>query len=188
MSPVELEVTTRPSTPEGAEPPTPTSSASATPSSIRNRRRTSSVTRLSRDRNPSEDMSNPSRCTTPINEVPPYEPRHFPLSEATYDSMVNNTEAATAVFIGQQPPKQTLVKPSTSSRRVSLSATPQVVISRLRISRDSSIDEEVVDSDEVESDIEEVEEEMLEDEELDEEDPEWMEDEDDPEYKPSADD
>ena len=110
------------------------------------------------------------------------------MSEATYDSMVNNTEAATAVFIGQQPPKQTLVKPSTSSRRVSLSATPQVVISRLRISRDSSIDEEVVDSDEVESDIEEVEEEMLEDEELDEEDPEWMEDEDDPEYKPSADD
>lgn len=70
MSPVELEVTTRPSTPDGLlteQPtqPTPTasasSSASATPSSIRHRRRTSSVTRLSRDRNPSEDMSNPSR-------------------------------------------------------------------------------------------------------------------------------
>ena len=141
-------------------------------------------------------MSNPSRCTTPVqNEVPPYEPRQFPLSRSTYEAMVKNEEAATAVFIGQQPPKQPLVKPAGSgqqaTRRVSLSATPQVVISRLRISRDSSIDEEglaEVDSDEVESDLEEVEEEMLDDEDMDEEDPEWMEDEDDPEYKPSADD
>ena len=95
----------------------------STPSSIRNRRRTSSTTAVTipltsqtsrsgagpadqvgvRDRNPSEDMSNPSRCTTPAAyEVPPYEPRQFPLSRSTYEAMVNNTEAATAVFIGMQ--------------------------------------------------------------------------------------
>ena len=177
-----LEVTTRPSTPdEGATAPvstpaTPTLSASA--GSIRNRRRTSSATR-SRDRNPSEDASNPSRCTTPVYqyEVPPYEPRQFPLTELTYDAMLHSpSENAMAVFIDQQPPKS-IVKPA-ANRRVSLTS-PQVVISRLRMSRDSSIDE-----DDEEEDLESDEcddEEMLDDEDLEEEeDPEWLEDDDDP--------
>merc|ERR1712012_1135264 len=85
--------------------------------------------------------------------------------------MGNNTEAATAVFIGMQSSKQPLVNVGKSSdrRRVSLSSssagpTPQVVISRLRISRGSSIDEEVaaaaggveevVDSDDVDTGLE----------------------------------
>ena len=116
---IELTIPCQPS--EGAELVVTT--PNSTPSSIRNRRRTSSTTAVTipltsqtsrsgagpadqvgvRDRNPSEDMSNPSRCTTPAAyEVPPYEPRQFPLSRSTYEAMVNNTEAATAVFIGMQ--------------------------------------------------------------------------------------
>ena len=110
-----LEVNTRPSTPvntpseenSNAAPGTgekysAPNSASSTPvaaGSIRNRRRTSSATK-SRERNPSEDTQS-SRCTTPTQEqqqqqyssqdseeVPPFEPRAFPLTENEYSSMV----------------------------------------------------------------------------------------------------
>ena len=97
----------------GTAEKTPQHSAPATPlaaGSIRNRRRTSSATK-SRERNPSEDTQS-SRCTTPTQQeqqqqqqsqqqqqqqssshdggtdVPPFEPRNFPLAEEDYSKML----------------------------------------------------------------------------------------------------
>ncbi len=80
---LEMQGGTRPSSPEAAstEPSTPTAA------SIRNRRRTSSVTKV-RDRNPSEDQTLLSRCPTPQEDIAPWEPKLFPLSENDYQEML----------------------------------------------------------------------------------------------------
>ena len=61
---------------------------------FRHRRRTSSATK-SRDRNPSEDTQS-SRCTTPVvidsiqEEIIPFEPRRFPLTDTEYNIMLED--------------------------------------------------------------------------------------------------
>jgi len=108
-----LEVNTRPSTPTGADEVNAASASASAPCTveksqqlqqqpmaIRNRRRTSSVTK-SRERNPSEEAS---RCASPVqqqpeqapagvcenvaHEEPPYEARKFPLDEDFFSKML----------------------------------------------------------------------------------------------------
>ncbi len=143
MSPSQVdsvEVNTRPSTPDE----TPTSTPNA--ASIKNRRRTSSTTIKSRDRNPSEDAQS-SRCTTPGTMeqlllpppasyhpiVEPFEPRKFPLSEEEYTIMAEEMpsgfdqlsdvpiDPVAGTEAGDQTEVATAIDPSaiTSSRRTS---------------------------------------------------------------------
>ena len=104
MSPSQVdsvEVSTRPSTPD------PEVTINPNAATIKNRRRTSSTTIKSRDRNPSEDAQS-SRCTTPGTSDPqqplqqplqppappysswvdPYEPLKFPLSDEDFNKML----------------------------------------------------------------------------------------------------
>merc|ERR1719210_2493372 len=79
MSPCQVdsvEVATRPSTPD--ETTTPVGTPNSGAATIKGRRRTSSTTIKSRDRNPSEDAPS-SRCTTPGTT----EPQHSQLPTTT---------------------------------------------------------------------------------------------------------
>lgn len=159
MSPSQVdsvEVNTRPSTPDNTElPGTPTTAAS-----IKNRRRTSSTTIKSRDRNPSEDAQG-SRCTTPgPPEVPaqslyplvdPFEPRKFPLSEEEYAVMAD--EMPNGFDQPMPPPMQTPVSnPLDETESVmDTTSTANLPSSRRASSQDSSnFDEEAQEDEEFE--------------------------------------
>ena len=165
-----VEVNTRPSTPDEI----------SAPNAIKNRRRTSSTTLKTRDRNPSEDSP---RCTTPgatefpmpaqplqpppaslYPQIEPYEPRKFPLPEEEYSVMCEEMPTGFDLAASEQPEEPEEID---SLENVPTTSTSNPVASSRRASsqESSNFDDEV--------------------QEMEDEDPDWsgdMEDPDDPEW------
>ncbi len=162
-----LEVTTRPSTPVGGSSTNAPATAagggevseqqvsSEKAASIRNRRRTSSAAK-SRDRNPSEDASQNSRCTTPTPqdqqqvvevEVLPFESRSFPLDQQEYEGMVAEMP------VEERPSEETVTlptpaAPSNAEANPSLLTPVRTAGAACTSSRNSSSAEEDEEADE----------------------------------------
>ena len=168
-----VEVNTRPSTPD--EIPAP--------NAIKNRRRTSSTTLKSRDRNPSEDSP---RCPTPgtsefpvpaqplqpppvslYPQIDPYEPRKFPLPDEEYSVMCEEMPSGFDIAAPTEQPEEPEEVDSVENVPSTAASTSNPVTSSRRASsqESSNFDDEV--------------------QEMEDEDPDWsgdMEDPDDPEW------
>ena len=168
-----VEVNTRPSTPD--EIPTP--------NAIKNRRRTSSTTLKSRDRNPSEDSP---RCPTPgtssefsapaqplavagsqYPQIDPYEPRKFPLPDDEYNTMCDEMPSGFDTVTTSEPAGEEFEEPTNLDNVPASASTSNPVASSRRTSsqESSNFDDEVQD--------------------MEDEDPDWtgdMEDRDDPDW------